>query len=203
MTSMSTGYELSGRVDQKRRTRDALISAARELVAAGDTPTIEDAAEAASISRTTAYRYFPNQHALLVAAHPELATPSLLPDDAPSDVSERLALVVDAFLALIVDTEEQQRTMLRLSLEAAPEERSALPLRQGRAIGWIEEALAPLEGVLTAEERHRLALAIRSASGIESLVWLLDVAGLSHDEACRVVRGTASALLRAAINDSK
>ena len=67
---MSIPYEAQGRVDQKRRTRAALVDAARELVALGETPTVEAAAEAASISRTTAYRYFSNQRALLVAAHP-------------------------------------------------------------------------------------------------------------------------------------
>ena len=56
--NVSIPYELNGRIDQKRRTRDALIAAARDLVADGATPTVEGAAEAASISRTTAYRYF-------------------------------------------------------------------------------------------------------------------------------------------------
>ena len=56
---------------QKGRTRAALVEAARDLVAAGQTPTVEAAAQAAAISRTTAYRYFPNQRALLLAAHPE------------------------------------------------------------------------------------------------------------------------------------
>src|SRR3954468_19071988 len=135
---MSMPYESSGRVDQKRRTRDALVGAARELVAQGETPTVEGAAELASISRTTAYRYFPNQRALLVAAHPETATASLLPENAPDDVATRLDLVVDAFTRMVVDTEAQQRTMLRLSLEADAVERSQLPLRQGRAIPWIE-----------------------------------------------------------------
>ena len=133
-----------GRVDQKRRTRDALIAAARDLVANGATPTVEGAAEAASISRTTAYRYFSNQRALLVAAHPETAATSLLPDDAPDDAATRLDLVIDAFTRSTVENEAQQRTMLRLSLEADPVERSQLPLRQGRGIKWIEEALAPL-----------------------------------------------------------
>ena len=81
--SMSIPYELNGRIHQKRRTRDALVAAARELVASGETPTVEAAAEAASISRTTAYRYFPNQRALLVAAHPETGAISLLPDTIP------------------------------------------------------------------------------------------------------------------------
>ena len=58
---MSIPYELTGRSPQKARTRAALVAAARLLLARGVTPTVEQAAEAAVISRTTAYRYFPNQ----------------------------------------------------------------------------------------------------------------------------------------------
>jgi AcrR family transcriptional regulator len=198
---MSIPYELNGRVDQKRRTRDALVAAARQLVAAGETPTIEGAAEEAAISRTTAYRYFPNQRALLVAAHPETGASSLLPDDAPDDAATRLDLVIDAFTRSTVENEPQQRTMLRLSLEADPAERSQLPLRQGRGIKWIEEALAPLRKKMSDADVHRLALAIRSANGIEALVWLTDVAGLSRDEATEVMRWSARALLRSAVAD--
>jgi AcrR family transcriptional regulator len=198
---MSIAYELNGRTAQKQRTRDALIGAARDLVAQGLTPTVDAASEAASISRTTAYRYFPNQRALLAAAHPETATDSLLPADAPDDVAARLDLVLASFTRMIRDTEPQQRTMLRLSLEADPVERSQLPLRQGRAIKWIEEALAPLHGKLATSELHRLAVAIRSATGIEALVWLVDVAGLSRDEANDLMRWSARALLDAAIAD--
>src|SRR6476620_8193500 len=116
MSVMSIPYELNGRTGQKRRTRDALIAAARQLVADGATPTVEAAAETASISRATAYRYFPNQRALLVAAHPETGATSLLPDDAPDDAATRLDLVIDAFTRSTVENEAQQRTMLRLSL---------------------------------------------------------------------------------------
>jgi len=55
---MSTEYVESGRTRQKQRTRDHLIAAARELIKAGDTPRVEEVAEAAGISRPTAYRYF-------------------------------------------------------------------------------------------------------------------------------------------------
>jgi AcrR family transcriptional regulator len=195
---MSIPYELNGRVGQKRRTRDALVATARDLVARGETPTVEAAAEAASISRTTAYRYFPNQRELLAAAHPETGTTSMLPEDAPNDPEARLDIVVDRFTRMIVDTEAQQRTMLRLSLEADAEERARLPLRQGRAIGWIEEALAPLRPPMSDDELRRLACAIRSATGIEALVWLRDVAGMSVDDAADLMRWSARALLRAA-----
>ena len=197
--NMSIPYELNGRVDQKRRTRDALIVAARELVARGETPTVEGAAEMASISRTTAYRYFPNQRALLVAAHPETGAMSMLPADAPDDAATRLDLVIDAFIRSTIANESQQRTMLRLSLEAEPAERAQLPLRQGRGIKWIEEALEPLRAEMSDADVHRLTLAIRSATGIEALAWLTDVAGLSRDDAADLMRWSARALLRSAV----
>jgi len=165
----------------------------------GATPTVEEAAAEASISRTTAYRYFPNQRTLLVAAHPETETRSLLPDDAPDDPEARLDAVVEAFTRIIVDTEPQQRTMLRLSLEPDPAIREPLLLRQGRAIRWIEEALAPCRAQLSEPDLRRLVLAIRSASGIEALVWLTDVAGLSRDDAVDLMRWSARALLRSAL----
>jgi hypothetical protein len=196
---MSIPYELNGRVHQKRRTRDALVAAARAMVARGETPTVEIAAEMASISRTTAYRYFPNQRALLVAAHPEVGATSMLPDDAPDDVATRLDLVMDQFIRMLLDNEAQQRTMLRLSLEAEPAERAQLPLRQGRGITWIGEALAPLKENMTEAEVHRLTLAIRSATGIEALAWLTDVAGLERDDAAELMRWSARALLRSAL----
>lgn len=196
---MSTGYELNGRTNQKRRTRDALVAAARSIVAEGRTPTVEEVAEAASISRTTAYRYFPSQRALLVAAHPETMVDSLLPENPPDDVAERLDVVVKAYTQMTLTNESQQRTMLRLSLEASPDERSQLPLRQGRVIKWLDEALAPLERQLPRSEVHRLAIAIRSATGIEALSWLTDVAGLSRDDATALMRWSAHAMLEATI----
>ncbi|MDX6254158.1 MAG: hypothetical protein QOJ11_492 [Frankiales bacterium] len=196
---MSTPYEVTGRSGQKQRTRAALVAAARELVAAGVTPTVEQAAAGAGISRTAAYRYFPNQRALLVAAHPETGARSLMPADPPEDAEARLAAVIRAFTQLIVETETQQRTMLRLSLEADPGQRAALPLRQGRAVAWIEEALTPLHGRLSEAEVHQLVLAIRSAVGIEALAWLTDVASLTRAEAVALMSWSAQALLQAAL----
>lgn len=200
---MSIPYALGGRTHQKQRTRGALIEAARELITRGTTPTVEEAAAAAAISRTTAYRYFPNQTALLVAAHPEIHARTLLPPTPPEDPAKRLDAVIDAFTRMIIDTEPQQRTMLRLSLEPDPARRGELPLRQGRAIGWIEEALEPLSPSMSKAQRRRLALAVRSATGIESLVWLVDIAGLSRAEARELMRWSAQAMLRAALEPTR
>jgi AcrR family transcriptional regulator len=196
MMVMSVPYELTGRRGQKARTRDALVGATRRLLADGAEPTVEDAAAAAGISRTTAYRYFPNQRTLLLAAHPEVTEPSLLPADAPDDPLNRLDLVMAAFTRLTVEWEPQLRASLRLSLEPG----AGQPvLRGGRAIGWIEDALVPLRTTHPQIDVHRLAVAIRSATGIETLIWLTDIAGLSREEATGVMRWSARAMLEAAL----
>jgi AcrR family transcriptional regulator len=192
-------YEQSGRTQQKSRTRKELIAAARDLVALhGTAPTVEEAAAAASVSRTTAYRYFPNQRSLLVAAHPETESVTLVPLDAGADPEDRLLVTVKAFIQMVIETEQQHRTMLRLSLETDTPP-GDLPLRKGRAIGWFEEALAPLQGRLTKSGIHKLAVAVRSAVGIESLVWLTDVAGLTREEAAELMAWSARAMLHQAL----
>jgi AcrR family transcriptional regulator len=199
---MSIPYELTGRTHQKARTRAALVSATRELLAEGISPTVEQAADRAAISRTTAYRYFPDRRALLIASYPELDMPSLLDADAPSDPTARLKIATERITRQVVEHEPELRAMLRLSLESPPPDRDALPLRQGRAIGWIEDALAPLRGRMAESELHRLALAIRATVGIEALVWLTDIGGLSREEAADLMRSSASTLLRAALADA-
>jgi AcrR family transcriptional regulator len=199
---MSTAYEASGRVRQKERTRNDLIAAARVLISRdGSAPTVAEAAAAASVSRTTAYRYFGSQAELLVAAHPELERDSLLPPDVGDDAESRLLAAVRAFVAMVLDSEQQQRTMLRLSLE--PSTSSAqLPLRKARAIGWFEDALAPARTQLSDAGVRRLAIAVRSAVGIEALVWLVDVAGLAREDAAELMVSSAQAIARESLSGS-
>ena len=199
-TPAAVPYEQTGRRNQKARTRDALVAAARELLGAGVTPTVEEAAAHAAVSRTTAYRYFPNQRALVGAAHPEIDRTSLLPEDPPEDPGERLALVVAETTRIVLDWEPQLRASLRLSLEPGQEPTGPV-LRRGRVIGWLEDALAPLATSHPELDRRRLATAIRAATGIEAFVWLVDVAGLPREDAASTMRWTARALLRSALVD--
>lgn len=199
---MSTPYELTGRTQQKARTRAAMVAATRELLAEGVIPTVERAADRAAISRTTAYRYFANQRVLLLASYPELDAPSLLDTDATADPAARLELVTESLTRQILEHEHELRAMLRLSLELPPPAEDALPLRRGRAIGWIEDALAPLSELMPQPELRRLVLAIRATVGIEALVWLTDVGGLSREQAADLMRCSARALLRSALADA-
>lgn len=195
-------YESSGRTRQKARTRAALVHATRELLAGGASPTVEQAADRSGISRTTAYRYFRNQRELLLACYPHLEDASLLGPDPPEDVAARLDVVLDRLGRQILDYEHELRATLRLSLESASPSPDALPLRRGRAIRWIEDALSPLRERMSPQDVRRLAISIRAAFGIEPLVWLVDVARLDRADAVAVMRSSVKAILATALADA-
>ncbi len=191
-------YETSGRVRQKRRTRAALVAAARALLDEGVTPTVEQAADRAGISRTTSYRYFRNQRELLVATFPVLDSASLVGAAPPADPAARLDRVLAEIGRFLLEHETALRAALRVSLEVSPAPREPPGLRRGRAVHWIEDALSPLRGTLGKAGVHRLAIAIRATIGIEPLVWLVDVGGLSRRAAVELMQSSARTLLAAA-----
>lgn len=193
---MAVPYERTGRSRQKQRTRASLLEAARALLADGFTPSVEQVADAAGISRTTAYRYFPNQRELLLAAIPVIDRDSQLTADASNDVGVRVRRVVEAQLEILRTYEPQLRMALALSLDQ-PRDGAAntSPLRAGRAIDWFLDALSPLEHSHPQLDRRRLAVAIRACCGIESWIWLTDVARATPDEAAEIMRTSARALL--------
>ena len=196
---MDVPYLHTGRTNQKARTRDAVIAAARQLLAEGVTPTVEAAAAEVSVGRTTAYRYFPNSRALLAATYPEIEERSLLGPDSPEDPLARLEIMAESFTRQILEHEPELRAQLRLALEGEPAGGESLPFRRGRRIRWIEEALSPLEGRMPEGELGRLVLGIGATLGIEAKVWLTELGGLSREEAVEVMRSNARTLLRSAL----
>jgi AcrR family transcriptional regulator len=199
MMGMDVPYLHTGRTNQKARTRDALIAAARQLLAEGATPTLEAAAAEASVGRTTAYRYFPNSRALLGATFPEIEIGSLLGANPPEDPLARLEIVAERQTRRIVEHEPEYRAQLRLALEGEPAGGESVPLRRGRRIEWVQDALAPLRGRMPEGELRRLVYGIGATLGIEALVWLTDMGGLSREEAVEVMRSNARTLLRSAL----
>jgi AcrR family transcriptional regulator len=194
---MAVPYQQTGRVQQKTRTREALLAAMRALLATGMTPTVEEVAAQAAVSRTTAYRYFPTQQDLLVAAYPEIEKESVLGDDAPDELNARFEIVFTEMARQITENEIPLRAMLRLSLET-PSKRGELLLRRGRRSVWLADALSPLRKHLTPPAFDRLVLAIAATTGIEAFIWLTDMAGLSAGEALKIMRFSAQTLLDAA-----
>src|SRR5258708_657678 len=127
---MAVPYQQTGRVQQKTRTREALLAATRALLATGVTPTVEEAAAKGSVSRTTAYRYFPTQQDLLVAAYPEIEKESVLGEDPPDELNARFEVVFAEVARQLTENEIPLPALLRLSLETPPK-RGDLLLRRG------------------------------------------------------------------------
>lgn len=199
---MARSYTEAGRVNQKRRTRAAILAAAASLLEAGTVPSVAEAADAASVSRATAYRYFPSQEHLLqeltldIAARDIDATVTALPEQ--STPAERLDAVVLAVFRLVSSNDLAFRAMLRLSLDSsAAVDRGAEPRRGGRRLRWLATALAPVREHVDATEFERLIAALALYTGIETQIVLRDVCALDEQTAADVTRWAARALLEA------
>src|SRR5687768_5718062 len=107
------------RANQRYRTRKDLIDAAGRLMKNGHKPSLEEVAEAARVSRATAYRYFPNVEALLAEAPLDIAAPdwqALFDDDDLTDPEERIDRAEAAMHRLVFDNEGAIRLMLSATL---------------------------------------------------------------------------------------
>ena len=201
--TMSSNSNKRERLDQKLRTRAHLLRVARELVSEGKTPSIAAVADAAKVSRATAYRYFPNPEALLAEVPLDLAAPtvaSLFGDDAPTDPEDRVALVQNALYDLSRDHESELRLFLRASIARSRQDpdRSGDPFRGAHRVALLDEALRPLADELTGEELQQLKTALAILVGGESLIVLRDVLRLGHDEARARAERAVRQLVRAA-----
>ena len=132
----------------RARMRKTLLTTAMGLMEEGLIPSVSEVAEAAEVSRATAYRYFPNVEALFAEAALDVAFPTerdVFAGKATDDPAERLERADAALHDMIVKNEVPLRLMLARSLERsvkAPGE-DDLPLRQNRRTPLIEAALAP------------------------------------------------------------
>ena len=189
----------------------ALVEAAKDLVGRGVTPTVAEVAEAALVSRTTAYRYFPTQESLLLelavtASVDEIDALVAQPADGV-DPAERVVEVLQAFNRYVMDNEVQQRSMLRLYqdqwLATVTQGGDPPVVREGRRMRWYSEVLAPLADELAPERFDRLVAALALLSGTEGVTALHDVCHLQGDEALAVTEWAARALVQAALAEAR
>lgn len=190
---------MSGRDNQRRRTRKALLEAAARLTRDGRKPSLEEVAEAALVSRATAYRYFPSIEALLVEASLDVAIPDAaeLYAGTPDDPVARLERLDDALDRILAANEPQFRMMLANAMaQAAGGAAPDAPTRQNRRSPLIEAALEA--GDFPPEARETLAHALAVLIGTEAMVVFKDVLQLDPAKARRVKRWAIRALVDAA-----
>ena len=186
-----------GRPNQRRRTRKDLLQAAARLLKQGKSPSLEEIAAEAMVSRATAYRYFPNVEALLVEAPLDMAIPDaeeVFRDAPEADAQARVQRVNDAFEAMMAANEPQLRMMLAHTVQRALRADDDTPPRQNRRSPLIEAALAPA----ALKNADVLAKALAIVIGTESMVVFKDVLQVDDAEARAVRRWMIGALIDAA-----
>jgi AcrR family transcriptional regulator len=196
------------RANQRYRTRKDLIAAAARLMKDGRKPTLEEVAEAALVSRATAYRYFPNVEALLVEAPLDIAAPdgeALFANDPSIDPEERIDKAEAAMHRLAFEHEGAIRLMLAAALArtAAGSVDGAVPLRQNRRTPLIDAALAPARSRFKKASYEKLRAALAMIFGSESMVVFRDVLRLDEKDARAVKSWAVRALVRAALDESR
>ncbi len=187
-----------GRVNQKLRTRHALLQAARAMIDRHEPVTVAAVADNAAISKATAYRYFATADDLIREAilDAEVKDVRQIVGDEP-EVEKRVLLVHRFWFAFTRRNEMAHRIFLAKALEAwvAAKGKPRAPLRAARRVPMFEFALEPLRGVMKASDFQQLAHALAAASGIEAYIALKDVCGMNDKEADRVSEATLKAIL--------
>ena len=196
---------MTGRSNQKRRTRRALLDAAALLVRAGHTPTVADVAEAALVSPATVYRYFPSMRALVLEVASREAAQRIEEVVAalPADPEQRIDALVGAIAGFHLDNEALWRGVLNASLErpGQTEMFEHEPIPNDRRLHAVQIALAPLAESLGSRRYRQLVMATVVVSGVEAMVAARDACALERGEAREVIRWAAGALLRTAVHD--
>ncbi len=185
------------------------MAAAAELLSRGSTPSVAEIAEAAEVSRRTVYMYFPTLEQLLVDAalvsitrESVDATLDELDAAGEQDAESRVEAMTRSVQKLFVSTEQQGRTLIRLTVDGDHHPGATdRPVRGYRRVEWIERALAPARGKLGKRRFEELVSALAMVIGWEALIVARDVRGLGQKEAEDVSAWAARALVRAALED--
>lgn len=192
-----------GREAQRRRTRNAIIEAATRLVADGASPSVDEIAAAADVSRRTIYMHFPTLDQLVLdatvgALSQAVVDAAIAEAAADGDAEARLDALVQAVVGSAPTTLELGRRMIALTA-AAPTPAPGTPRRGYRRVAWLERALEPVRPHLSAPAFERLVSALALVVGWEAMIVLRDIRGLDAEQELDTLRWTATTLLRGAL----
>lgn len=196
-----TSQVQSGRVNQKQRTRTAIVDAARELMKGSAEVTMPAVARAALVSEATAYRYFPDLVSLLREAvdgtWPSPAE-ALAPVEQCDDPVERIAFATEHLLRHVLGCQSAVRAMISASIVKP----GSAAIRPGLRFGLIDRALAPLEPTLAQhrpEALRQLKQDLAVVMSAEALFTLTDLCGLPPEDAIASAVHTARTLTATAL----
>jgi AcrR family transcriptional regulator len=191
----------TGRVNQKKRTRMAIIGACRELIRSGATVTMPDVARLALVSEATAYRYFPDLVSLVDEAFAGMwpsPAQALAPVADSGDPVERVAFACEFLLRGVLMSQTAVRAMIAATI-TRPEQAA---IRPGIRFGLIDEALAPINDTLDPARLTQLKQDLAAVVSAEAFFSLTDLARLTPEDAIASLVRTATAVTASALGTS-
>lgn len=185
----------------RARTARLMLDTAVHLMQSGVVPSVSDVAEAAEVSRATAYRYFPSQAALVHAVVDAALGPILDWTSQSADAGERTRDLLERSLPRIDAFEATFRAALKLSLDQWAQRQAGTlgnepAFTRGHRVDLLRDAIAPLRGRVSDADSDRLAKALSLLFGIEALIVMKDIWGASAEEAQDIVQWAAAVLVR-------
>jgi AcrR family transcriptional regulator len=192
----------------RERTRRLMLTTATRMMQGGETPSVTGVAEAAGVSRATAYRCFPSQAALVGAVVDHGLGTILAWNSTSEDAEERVADLLEQSMPRIQEFESTFKAALKLSLEQWAEQQAGNasdgpPFKRGHRVELLQHAIAPLRRQLGKAQFTRLAQALSLIYGVEVLIILKDIWGLSADETKAVSVWAGRALVKTALSESR
>ena len=205
MDMMISGQELDRPNKAARGPRarmyKLMLDTAVTIANTGKIPAVSEIAEACEVSRATAYRYFPTQASLVKAIVVEALGPILEWSSHSDDALERIEDLMDFAYPRMQANETQLRASLAMAFHEVAKNKGAPPGR-GLRRTLLQNALEPLETILTKGEYERLKQSLSLVFGIESIVVLSDVWRLRGEKAAKIAHWTAITLVKSAIQES-
>jgi len=180
-----------------------MLDTAIRLMQDGGSPSVSDVAEAAGVSRATAYRYFPSQAAMIQAAVDEALGPVLGWTAESGDAEANVAALFGFAFHRVEAFEATHRAALLLALDQWQRRRAGTLGTEARVVrgnrrGLLKAAVEPLAAEIGRERTERVTQALSLLFGIEAIVILKDLWGLDVDAAEDGASWAARALIRTA-----
>ncbi len=210
------GMSVSGQVREqgeaaergpRARMRRHMLSTAIRLMQDGFIPSVSDVAEAAEVSRATAYRYFPSQAAMVQAVVDEALGPILAWNSEDGDADQRVAELFAFAFPRMLKYEATHRAALSQALDQWTRRQAGTlgtepRIVRGNRKSVLRDALAPLKGRIPAQTFDKLAQSLSLIFGIEAIIVLKDIWRIDDEALGSVAQWAAHAFVETAVAEA-
>ncbi len=201
------GVPAAGERGPRARMKRHMLATAIRLMQDGFVPSVSDVAEAAEVSRATAYRYFPSQAAMVQAAVDEALGPILAWRSGTEDAESRVSSLFGFAFPRLLQYEATHRAALSQALDQWARRQAGTLGDEARIVrgnrkGLLRDALAPLKRSVGAQTFDKLAQSLSLIFGIEAIIVLKDIWGVDDAEVREIALWAAHALVFTAVAEA-